>query len=282
MDVGFLGLGAMGRPMAENLAKAGHAVFAWNRSKVEAPAGVELIGSPSSVAEKARVAVVMVRDARAVESIVWGADGWAESASPDHILVQCSTVSPDDARRLATRLAGDGIRMIDAPVSGSVEPAETAQLIVLGGGEASLFDQCAPLFDSFAERTVRFGDIGAGSAVKLVVNSVLIAAIAAAAEGVTWATEEVPGLDLEKLAGVLQRISPGASKRTAALGGEPPFGGFTLELVAKDMDLATDAMGRNRVLAAVAEVCRAAVDAGLGATDLSGLGLAIRGRRGGV
>jgi 3-hydroxyisobutyrate dehydrogenase len=265
--------------MAANLAAVGHSVAAWNRSETTAPEGITLVESPAEVARHASVAFVMVRDAEAVEQILWGSDGWAGAARQGHVLIQSSTVSPGQARNLAERLSGEGIEMLDAPVSGSVEPAVAGQLTVLGGGKASLFHDHAPLFDAIAQLTVHFGDVGAGSASKLVVNSVLVAAMAAAAEGVTWLTEEVPNLDVAKIEEVLKRISPVAAKRAGALAGSAPSGGFTLELVAKDMDLADNAIPSSPVVSAVASICRAAAESGLRAKDLAALGEAARRRR---
>ncbi len=276
MDVGFVGLGAMGRPMARNLAAAGHNVWAWNRTQVEAPEGVTLLESPAAVGRATETAFVMVTDAAAVEDVVFGEDGWAAGASPGASLIQSSTIGPTATVRIAERVHAAGFRFVDAPVSGSVKPAENAQLTVLGGGDQELFDRYAPLFDAVAKRTVVFGPVGSGSVAKLGVNSLLVSVIAAASESISWVRDRDPNLDIATFASVIERISPLAAARSENIAGEAPVGGFSLRQAGKDMELVGEEFGATAVMQAVLSLTRAGLDLGLGDRDVSCLGTVAR------
>ncbi len=277
MDVGFIGLGAMGRPMARNLAAAGHEVLAWNRSPIEAPEGVTLVESPGAVGDRTAVAFVMVSAADAVEEVVFGENGWAGGAKPGSVLIQSSTIGPEAAESIGERLAAAGFHFLDAPVSGSVKPAENAQLTILGGGDQDLFDRYASLFDAIAKRTVVFGPVGSGSVAKLGVNGFLVSVIAAASESLSWVQERDPDLDITTFASVIERISPLAAARAESIAGKAPAGGFSLQQAAKDMELVGAAFGTG-VVEAVRALTRSGLDMGFGDLDVSCLGTVVRNR----
>jgi 3-hydroxyisobutyrate dehydrogenase-like beta-hydroxyacid dehydrogenase len=279
MDVGMIGLGAMGAPMAENLARAGHHVRAWNRTRGGAPEGVELTDTPAMLGSTCEVVLVMVADEDAVRQVLFGPDGATAEARPGLTVVQSSTIGPDAARAIAAELDGLGIACIDAPVSGSVAPARAGELTVLAGGEAEHIDALAPVFDAIASKVLHLGPVGTGSAAKLVVNATLIAVMAAAGETLTWAADAEPELSQAALATALERVSPLAAKRADALTGDAPLGGFALRHVVKDLDLITAAMAPAGVLAAVRELALEAVAGGLGDRDVSALGRAARHHR---
>ncbi len=277
MDVGFIGLGAMGRPMARNLAAAGHVVLAWNRSPIEAPEGVTLVESPRAVAEGTGVAFVMVSDADAVEDVMFGESGWALGAALGSVVIQSSTIGPEAAERIGERVAAAGFEFLDAPVSGSVKPAENAQLTILGGGDQSLFDRYVSLFEAIAKRTVVFGPVGSGSVAKLGVNGFLVSVIAAASESLSWVHKRDPGLDIATFASVIERISPLAAGRAESISGQAPAGGFSLRQAAKDMELVGDEFG-SQVVEAVRGLTRSGLDLGFGDLDVSCLGAVVRSR----
>ncbi|MDK1019746.1 MAG: NAD(P)-dependent oxidoreductase [Actinomycetota bacterium] len=278
MDVGFIGLGAMGRPMARNLAAAGHHVVAWNRSLVDPPSGVTLAKSPRAIGEQTGVAFVMVSAADAVEEVLFGESGWALEATPDSVVIQSSTVGPTAVRRIGTQVEEAGLRFLDAPVSGSVKPAERAELTILGGGDQELFDRCQSLFEAIAKRTVVFGPIGSGSSAKLAVNGLLVSVIAAAAETLSWLVDREPDIDIEVFASVIERISPLASARAEAIVGSASTGGFALRQAAKDMELVGDEFGMGGVMEAVRDLTREGLELGNGDFDVACLGSVVRNR----
>lgn len=279
IDVGFVGLGAMGQPMAANIADARHRVRAWNRSKMQGPEGVEILDSPAEVARASTVTMVMVSDADAVRAVLFDEHGWLDGAKTDTMLVQCSTIGPQATREIAEACVKRGVRFVDAPVSGSVAPARQGALIVLAGGDSVDIDKVSPVFDAIAKSVVRCGGIGSGSAVKLAVNASLISAMSGAAEALTWLADAEPELTLDTIAPVLERVSPLVARRAEDLAGDAAEGGFSIAHVAKDMDLIVQAMAPAPVLDATRDAARAAVDAGLAGRDLSALGMAARHRR---
>ena len=279
MDVGFLGMGAMGRPMAANLVRAGHRVVAWNRTRAEPPEGVELLNTPADVAAKACTTIVMVTDAAAVRAVLFGLGGWVEGASVGDVLVQSSTISPIEIRAIAAELIGHGIRVVDAPVSGSVAPAEQGALTVLAGGDNELIDSLTAVLRPLAKTVTRCGPVGAGSAVKLAANATLVSVLAAAGEALTWLADTEPEVSLDAMTAVMERISPLVARRVGALVGQPPTGQYRLRHVAKDLGLVIDAMSPTVVLWAVANAAHAAVEQGLADFDISAFGMAARARR---
>ncbi|MPZ70075.1 MAG: hypothetical protein GEU71_11180 [Actinobacteria bacterium] len=277
MDVGFIGLGAMGRPMADNLAQAGHRVIAWNRSPVEAPNGVELVDSAATVGEQTNVAIVMVSAADAVEEVVFAErGGWTTAAKPGSVLIQSSTIGPTAAQRIGARVEEAGYHFLDAPVSGSVKPAENAQLVILGGGDPALFERFQSLFDAISKRTVVFGPIGSGSVAKLAVNGLLVSVIAAAAESISWIGERDPDMDVSTFASVIERISPLAAARAMSIASDAQVGGFALRQAAKDMELVGEEFGSTEVMESVRELTRAGLDLGFADLDVSCLGAVVR------
>jgi len=276
MDVGFMGLGAMGRPMASNVAKAGHRVLAWNRSPVEPPEGVTLVDSPRAVGEQTGVAFVMVSAADAVEQVLFGEDGWTAGAQPGAVIIQSSTIGPTAAERLGSRVEVAGFGFLDAPVSGSVKPAENAQLTVLGGGDQTIFDRYQSIFEAIAARTVVFGPIGSGSAVKLAVNGLLVSVLGAAAESLSWLIDREPGLDVKAFASVIERISPIVAARAETIAGSAAGGGFALRQAAKDMELVGEEFGAGGVMEVVRGLTRAGLDLDFGDLDVACLGAVVR------
>ena len=278
MDVGFIGLGAMGRPMARNIAKAGHRVIAWNRSPVEAPEGVSLVDSAAAVGEQSEVAIVMVSAADAVEEVVLAEHGWASMSKPGSVLIQSSTIGPTEAERIGSLVEAAGFHFLDAPVSGSVKPAEAGELVILGGGDPALFDRFQSVFDAIAKRTVVFGPIGSGSIAKLAVNGLLVSVIAAASESISWMAERDPDLDVSTFASVIERISPLAASRAESIAGEAPVGGFSLRQAAKDMELVGEEFGSTDVMEAARTLTRAGLELGFADRDVSCLGATVRER----
>ncbi|MEW5889681.1 MAG: NAD(P)-binding domain-containing protein [Pseudomonadota bacterium] len=191
MRVGFIGLGAMGAPMAWHLLDAGHelAVYA-RRSDAAAPlvgAGAILCASPRELAARCEVVFTMVTAGADVEEVVLGAQGLIHGAAPGLVLVDMSTIAPATARRIAARLAERGADMLDAPVSGGTQGAIDASLAIMVGGKAHVLERVRPLLEKLGRRIVHIGDHGAGQVAKACNQMVMVAAIQAAAEAMLLA-----------------------------------------------------------------------------------------------
>ena len=148
-NVGFIGLGTMGLPMARNLLKAGFEVTVFNRtaSKTEGirKDGAKVASSPKEVAALNSIIVTIVSDTPDVESVVLGRDGIAEGSRPGSILIDMSTISPEATRRMALRLREKGCQMLDAPVSGGEQGAIDGTLSIMVGGEDEAIEYCMPV-----------------------------------------------------------------------------------------------------------------------------------------
>ncbi|WEN41409.1 2-hydroxy-3-oxopropionate reductase [Thauera sp. GDN1] len=208
MDVGFIGLGLMGRPMALNLVKAGHRVHVWSRRResmqplLEAGAGD--CASAAEVARRAAVTISMVADAPDVEQVTLGADGIADGASAGHIHIDMSTIAPAAAQSIAARLAERGIVALDAPVSGGEPGAIAGKLTIMVGGDAEAFERVRPLFAAMGKSITRIGDAGAGQVAKACNQILTGVGVASVAEALNFASKS--GVD-------------GARVREALLGG---------------------------------------------------------------
>lgn len=279
MDVGFIGLGAMGSRMAANLAGAGHDVTGWNRSPIQPPDGVTLADSPADVARATSQTMVVVGGPGDVDEVVFGDNGWAEGATEGSVLIQMTTIGPSATRSLADRLADRGLKMVDAPVGGSTKPAAEGQLVILAGGDAADIERVAPLLDTVGSKTVHFGGVGSGSAVKLMLNAVLLSALETAAEVWAWMSETEPDLKVDQVAGALERISPMVATRLPDIAGEPLPPGFAIRHAGKDLRLALSEAGTGPVLQALVDASAQAVDLGLGDVDIAGFGEAARRQR---
>jgi ribonuclease D len=195
-SVAVLGTGIMGAPMARNLAAAGLEVTAWNRTAEKAKPLAEdeiaVAESPAEAAARAEAVLTMLTAGEAVEEVMTGG-GALEAMAPDALWIQTSTVGLAAIRRLADLAGERGVAFADAPVLGTKEPAEAGELIVLAGGAEGVLDRCIPVFEAVAAKTVRAGDVGAGTRLKLVLNSWVLAITASLAEALALA--EALGLE---------------------------------------------------------------------------------------
>ena len=189
--IAFLGLGAMGAPMASNLAAAGFALRVWNRSPARAEpfaaAGATVCASPAEAVRGARVVVSMVADDEATREGMLGPDGGVAAAAPGTTIVDSSTNSPAMSREVARAAVARGLAHLDAPVSGSIAQASGRELVFMVGGPQHAFDAARPLFDAMGRMARRMGDSGAGSTIKLVNNMLSGTMSAAVAEAMSVA-----------------------------------------------------------------------------------------------
>lgn len=188
MKVGFIGLGVMGRPMALHLHAAGHELHVWARRPQSADGlPATLCASPAELGRTCAVVFTMITSSADVEAVALGPDGLIEGLAPGSVLVDCSTIAPDAARRIAAALAEKGIAMLDAPVSGGAQGAIDATLAIMAGGESDVLDQVRPLLECLGKRIVHVGPNGAGQVAKACNQMIMVAAIQAAAEAMRLA-----------------------------------------------------------------------------------------------
>jgi 2-hydroxy-3-oxopropionate reductase len=207
MKVGFIGLGAMGRPMALHLHRAGHELFVWARrpqSAADLPA--TLCATPAELGRNCAVVFTVVTSSADVESVALGKDGLSEGMASGSILVDCSTIAPASARHIAAKLGEKGIHLLDAPVSGGEQGAIDATLAIMAGGEAAVLERVRPLLECLGQRIVHIGPNGAGQVAKACNQMIMVAAIEAAAEAMRLAAAS--GVDCAK---VRQALSGGSA-----------------------------------------------------------------------
>ncbi|WP_295002804.1 NAD(P)-dependent oxidoreductase [uncultured Dechloromonas sp.] len=188
MKVGFIGLGVMGRPMALHLQRAGHELFVWARrpdSVGDLPATV--CATPAELGRRCEVVFTMITSSADVEGVVLGEQGLSAGMARDSVLVDCSTIAPDVARRIAAKLGERGIHMLDAPVSGGEQGAIDATLAIMAGGDALVLERVRPLLACLGQRIVHIGPNGAGQVAKACNQMIMVAAIQAVAEAMRLA-----------------------------------------------------------------------------------------------
>ena len=186
MKVGFIGLGAMGRHMAQHLQKCGHQLGVWAR-RAESAAPLVAIGAtrhdtPAALAAASDVVFTMVTASSDFEQVVLGASGILHGAKPGLVLVDMETISPAVARAVAQQLAVKSVEMLDAPVSGGPMGAEQATLSIMVGGKPEVFERIKPLFECMGKTITRVGDIGAGQVTKACNQLALLVAAQGVAE----------------------------------------------------------------------------------------------------
>ena len=242
--VGFIGLGAMGGPMALNLAKAGFALVVHDIDETKTEPlkarGAEVAASAQSVAASADRTIVIVETTEQAESVIIGAHGIIRGARPGHIVLCMSTIDPFAAQGFADRLAAVDIDMLDAPVSGGTGRAQSGELSVIVGGGAEVFAQCQDLFGAMGSRSFHVGPLGSGLAMKLVNNMLVQVNTVAVAEAMVLGVKA--GLDPQTIYEVV-RVSTGASAawelrvpRILSNDFEP---GGTIDISYKDQELET-------------------------------------------
>lgn len=198
MKVGFIGLGVMGRPMAQHLKSAGYDVRVWAR-RPETLVGLDLPpeATPAALGAACDVVFTMITSSADVESVALGPCGLIHGMAPGTVLVDCSTIAPQVARYIAEALAEKGVAMLDAPVSGGVQGAIDATLAIMAGGNAEVLARVRPLLDCLGKRVVHVGPSGAGQVAKACNQMIMVAAIQAAAEAMRLAAAS--GVDCGKV-----------------------------------------------------------------------------------
>jgi len=203
--IGFLGCGIMGKPMALNLITTGHNVSVWNRSpgktsELEA-AGAKVYGTKKEIVANCDILFACVSDPNAAKDLVFGDDGLVNHIDSSKAFVDMSTVDEYTVKEINKGIKAKGGRYLEAPVSGSKVPAEQGTLLIMCAGDEDLFKECQTCFDAMGKESYYLGDVGAGARMKLVVNAIMGAQMAALAEGLQLAQKS--DLDVNVLHDVL-------------------------------------------------------------------------------
>jgi 3-hydroxyisobutyrate dehydrogenase-like beta-hydroxyacid dehydrogenase len=243
--IGFIGLGLMGKPMAQNLLRAGFPLTVWNRTKAKADdlvsGGAKLAADPREAAAQADVLMTIVSDPPALEEVLFGKGGAMSALRKGATLVDSSTVSPDMARRVAAACAERGVDFLDAPVTGGTWGAQKGELVFMIGGKAEVFERMKPVLEAMGKRLILLGPNGAGQTVKLGMNLLLALQVEAFAEALALVT--AAGVPAERLMEVLQSSMARSGvldvKAPMMVKGEFPAS-FPLRLMHKDVRLALE------------------------------------------
>jgi 3-hydroxyisobutyrate dehydrogenase len=291
--IGFIGLGNMGLPMAQNLIKAGHAVTGFDISEYStdrlAADGATAARSVTAACKDAEIVITMLPAGKQVREVYLGREGVLAAASPGALLVDSSTIDVNSAREVAQAAAGKGLAMVDAPVSGGVPGAQAASLTFMVGGPDDAFARAKPVLEQMGKTIVHAGGAGNGQAAKICNNMILGASMIVVSEAFLLADKL--GLDAQKLFDISSRSSGQCWSMTSycPVPGPVPSSpanrnykaGFTAAMMLKDLKLAQDAARATRAAtplgAGAAAVYEQFVETGEGDVDFSGIIRFLRG-----
>ena len=278
--LGFLGLGIMGGPMAENLIKAGHEVAVWSHSEEKArkiggqPGGV-FCKTPVEVAKHAECIFLCVGDTEMSRQVILGKSGLVEGAKPGLVIVDCSTVSADDSKKIDKELRAKGIHFLGAPCTGSKPGAEKGTLTFMIGGDQEVFERVRPYFEPMGKSLYYCGGPGAGLHAKLTQNLILGNLLQAFNEGLVLSSKA--GVDPDLMLDILEN----SAAKSGFIAFKAPFvfrrdfsTNFSLKWLAKDISLMIESgrsLGVPLPLTALTEqMFRAGIAKGYGDDDICG------------
>ena len=276
--LGFLGLGIMGLPMARNLMRAGHDVAVWSHtgSKATALAAAEkgiACATPREVGAHADCIFLCVGDTDMSEEVILGQDGIASGAKPGTVIVDCSTVSPGESRKVSAKLLGRGLHFIDAPCTGSRPGAEGGTLTFMIGGDPSVYERVKPFFEPMGKNFYYCGGPGMGLHAKLSQNLILANTLQAFNEGLVLSTKA--GIDPELMLTILEN----SAAKSGLVSYKAPFvfrrdfsTNFSVRWMHKDIGLMLDSANELNVplplTAATQQQFRAAIASGHAEEDI--------------
>src|SRR6185295_13195217 len=291
--IGFIGLGNMGLPMAQNLVKAGHTVQGFDMSKAQvdalAASGGQAADSVKAAASGVDIVVTMLPAGAHVREVYLGADGVLPSAGPATLLIDSSTIDVETARAVAAAAEKKGLAMLDAPVSGGVGGAQAGTLTFMVGGGDEAFARALPVLEKMGKTIVHAGGAGNGQAAKICNNMILGVSMIAVSEAFVLA--EKLGLDAQKLFDISSKSSgqcwsmttycPVPGPVPASPANREYKAGFTAAMMLKDLKLAQDAAQATRARtplgAGAAAIYEQFVDSGEAGRDFSGIIRFVRG-----
>ena len=287
MDLGFIGLGVMGQPMALNLARAGTQLVVWNRSAERSEplraAGAIVATHPSDVFRQTRIVIVMLADGDAIDAMLARDTPQFGDNVAEHTIVHMGTTSPDYSRGLEAAIRSAGGHYVECPVSGSRKPAEVGELVAMLAGEEAAIAQVRPLLEPMCRQTVVCGPVPSGLLMKLAVNLFLITTVTGLAEATHFAERQ--GLDMQQFRAIVDAGQMASSISRVKLS----------KLVMRDFDVQasiSDVLKNNRLIAEAAreagvaspllDVCYAlfseTLALGHGKLDMAGLVHALEAR----
>jgi 2-hydroxy-3-oxopropionate reductase len=274
--IGFIGLGIMGGPMAENLREAGYEMVVYNRTEEKADdfveAGGEKASSPREAAEKSDVVITMLPDSPQVEELVLGEDGVAAGVSEGKLYIDMSSIAPATSRQVHEVLEEQGVEAVDAPVSGGQPAAESGELAIMVGGSDDAVERARPILEVMGKAVTHIGPPGAGQVAKAANQVVVALTIQAVAEALTLVRKS--GVDAAKVREAL--LGGLAQSKILEMHGERMLEhefdpGFKLSLHRKDLSIALQAAREEGVpllaTAQAAELMNALLASGHGDED---------------
>jgi 3-hydroxyisobutyrate dehydrogenase len=244
-NIGFVGLGMMGLPMAQNLVEAGYGVTVFDldsSSVAKAEAfGASSASSAAETASKSDIVITMVPDSPHVEVVIAGPDGILEGINKGSVVIDMSTIAPDTGRKMAKLLEAKGANFVDAPVTGGVEGAEAGTLALLVGRNAEAFERTLPVLNVLGGNVVHMGPVGSGHTTKIANQLIGVATVAGMSEAFVLAKKA--GLDMQLFYDAVKN-GAGRSWALESLGPKILKGdfspGFMVKHMQKDLRLAGD------------------------------------------
>ncbi|MDN3696222.1 MULTISPECIES: NAD(P)-dependent oxidoreductase [Vibrio] len=277
--VAFIGLGVMGYPMAGHLKLAGHDVTVFNRSTEKAQSWVEQYSgdyqsSPKLAAEGCDIAFVCVGNDDDVRSVMYGEHGVIAGLKPGAVIVDHTTTSADLAIELAKACAEQGLRFVDAPVSGGQAGAENGALTIMCGGEPTIYESVSPVMDAYAKQSVLLGENGQGQRCKMVNQICIAGVLQGLSEAILLAKEA--NLDIEQVTDVLKHGAAGSwqmENRAVTMAQDSFDFGFAIDWMRKDLSICLDEAKRHELDLPLTKTVDAQYEAlqkmGLGRMDTS-------------
>jgi len=284
-SIALLGLGTMGRGMAANLLKAGFPLTVWNRTKAKAEflthTAAKVADSPAQAVKNSAVVLAILADDAASRAAWLGQDGALAAMHSGSIALECSTLSPDWIRELHEAVTNRGLRMAEAPVTGSRTQTEAGQLNFLVGADEETLAAITPVLQCMSKEVLHLGPVGSGAQLKLINNFLCAVQVTSFAEALVWI--EQTGLRLETALEFLKRGAPGSgilSAMSERMTNRTYDVNFLLRLMAKDLRYARAAaaqLGINVTMSSPAqELFRQAEELGLGEKDMSAVVEVVR------
>ena len=269
MNVGFVGLGTMGGPMARNLLKKGHSLVVFDvvPSSVKAlvDAGAKAAATPKDVAAASEMVITMLPDAPDVERAVLGADGVAAGIRPGSVYIDMSTIDPATTLRVGAAIAAKGASMIDSPVGKTADAAVAGTLTLMVGGPDDVVARCRPVLECMGTDFFHCGELGAGQTMKLINNLLATAVSEASIEALVTGTKS--GLELDTMLRVLRTTMAWNNALAIAMPKRPLVGdfspGFMMKLAHKDCRLALQMVDSLGVAAPVGHAALASLTEGI-------------------